>query len=117
MLVLTRYADEKIILRPTGPAKIVIQVQSIHEKKVRLGIDAPQSVRIDREEVDKARHPTPTPTPLTESLRSIVNEYEADCEAENCQETGYYMIQVAAALRREEVTRAKDHLPNEGSSQ
>lgn len=51
MLVLSRKADEKIIL---GHGLITIQVIEIRGDKVRLGIDAPKDMPVHREEVEKA---------------------------------------------------------------
>ena len=47
MLVLTRKRDEKIIIGDD----IVIAVVEIRGDKVRLGIEAPRDIRVDREEV------------------------------------------------------------------
>jgi len=47
MLVLTRQKDEKIIIDDN----IEVQVLSIEGNQVQLGIDAPRSIEIHREEV------------------------------------------------------------------
>jgi carbon storage regulator len=54
MLVLTRKRDEKIMIGDD----IVITVVEIRGDKVRLGIEAPRDIRVDREEVreDIKRH-------------------------------------------------------------
>lgn len=49
MLVLTRKRDEKIMIGDD----IVITVVEIRGDKVRLGIEAPVDIRVDREEVRK----------------------------------------------------------------
>lgn len=59
MLVLTREKDEAIIIVvPDGtphPATIRIIIADIRGNKVRLGIDAPKNITVDREEIHKAR--------------------------------------------------------------
>ncbi len=50
MLVLTRKSNEKIILH-VGETEIEVVVAQIRGEKVRIGIEAPQSVQIYREEV------------------------------------------------------------------
>lgn len=47
MLVLTRKINEKIIVG----GDIVITLVSINENQVRIGIDAPHNISIDREEI------------------------------------------------------------------
>ena len=54
MLVLSRRPLEKIMIGPD----IVVQVISIEGGRVRIAIDAPQSVKIMREEI---MEPQPTP--------------------------------------------------------
>lgn len=55
MLVLTRKPQEKLVIDYHG-MKIVITVCAIEGSRVRLGIDAPKSVRIDREEIHDKRN-------------------------------------------------------------
>lgn len=50
MLVLTRRTDQRIVIGDD----IVITVLEIKGDSVRLGIDAPRSVRVHREEVHEA---------------------------------------------------------------
>jgi carbon storage regulator len=50
MLVLTRHNDQRIIIS-TGNEVIIVTVVEIGYGKVRLGIDAPPHVAIDREEI------------------------------------------------------------------
>jgi carbon storage regulator len=47
MLVLTRRVDEAIVIR----GDIVVTVLAVHGSQVRLGIQAPDTVQIDREEI------------------------------------------------------------------
>lgn len=49
MLVLSRKHSEKIKIGPD----ITIMVVQIQKDKVRLGIDAPRELQIDREEADE----------------------------------------------------------------
>lgn len=51
MLVLTRNVGEKIIIADN----IRITIVSIKGGKVRVGIDAPDDVRVDREEIHQRR--------------------------------------------------------------
>jgi carbon storage regulator len=55
MLVLTRRAGEAIIIADN----IRIEVLAIHKSQARLGIAAPRSISIDREEVSLRRSETP----------------------------------------------------------
>jgi len=50
MLVVTRKHDESVII----DGKITIKVLAIEDGKVKLGIDAPQSIKIYRQEVYEA---------------------------------------------------------------
>ncbi len=52
MLVLTRRVGEEIVI----DNDIRITVVAIKGDKVRIGIDAPPSVRVDRKEVHERRH-------------------------------------------------------------
>lgn len=54
MLVLSRQVDETLIIR-TSDGPIRVTLVDIRGNKVRIGIDAPKSVRVDREEIDKMR--------------------------------------------------------------
>jgi carbon storage regulator len=51
MLVLTRHSGGQIVIADD----IVITVVSIEGNKVRLGFDAPKSIRVDRKEVHDRR--------------------------------------------------------------
>lgn len=51
MLVLTRNYGERICIFVPGFEEIIIQVNSIKHNQVRLGISAPSSVKILREEL------------------------------------------------------------------
>lgn len=50
MLVLSRRNNESIIIGD-GPDKIVVTVVEIKGDKVKMGIDAPKSVSVHRQEV------------------------------------------------------------------
>lgn len=47
MLILSRHVNERIVIGDD----IVVTVVEIRGDRVRLGIDAPQEVRVDREEI------------------------------------------------------------------
>ena len=51
MLVLTRKVGEKLII----DGCITVQIVAVDGNKVRIGITAPPDVRVDREEVHRAR--------------------------------------------------------------
>jgi carbon storage regulator len=51
MLVLTRKLGEKIVIDDN----VVISILSIDGNKVRLGVQAPPSIRVDRAEVHQRR--------------------------------------------------------------
>jgi len=51
MLLLSRHTEEQIIIG----GEIVITVVEIGHDKVRLGIEAPQDVRVDRMEIHELR--------------------------------------------------------------
>jgi len=51
MLVLTRHTGEQLVIGES----IVVTVVAIEGNKVRLGIQAPRSVRVDRKEVHDRR--------------------------------------------------------------
>jgi carbon storage regulator len=52
MLVLTRRLGEKVII----DGNIVVTVVAVEGTHVRLGIDAPPHVRVDRKEIHERRH-------------------------------------------------------------
>lgn len=51
MLVLTRRCGEKLVIAE----QIVVTVIGVEGNKVRLGFDAPASVRVDRQEIHDRR--------------------------------------------------------------
>ena len=51
MLVVSRKKSERIII---GGGLVVITIVEVRGDKVRIGIDAPEEIRIDREEVHLA---------------------------------------------------------------
>ncbi len=55
MLVLTRQRDEAIEITTPDGVLIVVSVVDIRGDKIRLGISAPRSTSIDREEVAQAK--------------------------------------------------------------
>jgi len=52
MLVLSRKIGEKVMI----DSCITVEIVAIDGNKVRIGITAPPEVRVDREEVHRARH-------------------------------------------------------------
>lgn len=57
MLVLTRKVGERLIV-PMPDGEITIQVMGVQGNKIKLGVDAPDSVKIYREEIwDKIVRP------------------------------------------------------------
>ena len=51
MLVLTRHCGEQIVIAE----EIVVTVVAIEGNKIRIGVEAPKSVRVDRQEVHERR--------------------------------------------------------------
>ena len=51
MLVLTRKVGEKVVV----DGCITVTVVAVEGNKIRLGITAPPNVRVDREEIHRAR--------------------------------------------------------------
>ena len=51
MLVLTRKVDEQLVI----DGDIIVTVVAIQGDKIRLGIEAPQEVIVDRQEVHEKR--------------------------------------------------------------
>jgi carbon storage regulator len=51
MLILTRKRDESILILCPGGECVEILVSKIENERVKLGVNAPQSVRIFRKEV------------------------------------------------------------------
>ncbi len=63
MLVLSRKKNEQIVIQIDGQT-VVVQVLDIARDRVRLGITAPQSISVHREEVARRLqtwHEAPTP--------------------------------------------------------
>lgn len=50
MLVLSRHKDETIIISD-GSFRITVKVVSIDGRKVKIGVDAPQNIEINRSEI------------------------------------------------------------------
>lgn len=48
MLVLTRKVDEEIVITTLAGQEIRVMVTSIRGNQVRLGVNAPQDVKIER---------------------------------------------------------------------
>jgi|JI10StandDraft_1071094.scaffolds.fasta_scaffold02263_27 carbon storage regulator len=51
MLVLSRFRDEKIIVQTPSGEEVTIMVVDVRGDKVRLGVEAPASWPVHREEV------------------------------------------------------------------
>ena len=59
MLVLTRKYGERVCLSLPNGDKMWVSVEFVGSHNVKLGIDAPSSVEILREELVKEEHDTP----------------------------------------------------------
>lgn len=57
MLVLSRKATESIVISQDGKPIATVKVVSTDRGVVKLGIDAEQSIDIDREEIARTRRP------------------------------------------------------------
>lgn len=53
MLVLTRCQGQEIVIDDC----VRISILAVSRKRVRIGVSAPASVRVDREEIDRLRNP------------------------------------------------------------
>lgn len=69
MLVLTRHRGGQVIIA----GDVVLTVVAIEGNKVRLGVEAPSSIRVDRKEVHDRRVYERNDGP------SIMSEIDADC--------------------------------------
>jgi carbon storage regulator len=69
MLVLTRHRGGQIVIADD----IIVTVVSIGRNKVRLGFDAPKSIRVDRKEVHDHQISDP------DDLGSIMDEIDTGC--------------------------------------
>lgn len=81
MLVLTRKAGEQVIIN----GNIRITVVSVGPGRVKIGIDAPADVKIDREEVHAKKADEVLPTPAMEPVAAVAKPpmppAPAGCEA------------------------------------
>ena len=77
MLVLSRKVDEAIIIA----GKVRVVVAEVQCGKVRLGVDAPRDVTVDREEIHlrKMRPTRGPPEVFTQQEYDILADH-ADCE-------------------------------------
>lgn len=55
MLSLKRKIGQKVIITASNGERIEIWISAIEGNAVRMTIEGPKSVRIDRDEIDKAR--------------------------------------------------------------
>ncbi len=69
MLVLTRHSGEQLVIAHD----IVVTVVAVEGNKVRIGVDAPKSVRVDRKEVHDRRNADRA------DESSILAEHETGC--------------------------------------
>ena len=70
MLVLTRKIDEAIYVG----GEVCIRVIDVRGDRVRIGIEAPRSVDVDREEIYMAKKAVNNPTKKTVgSINSVIN--------------------------------------------
>jgi carbon storage regulator CsrA len=51
MLVLKRNVHERIVIRVNGVTDIIVELAAVQGQSARIGIEAPNTVRIWREEV------------------------------------------------------------------
>lgn len=55
MLLLTRKAGETIVATTASGERIEFTVMNCRPYAAQIGVNAPQSVRVDREEIDRKR--------------------------------------------------------------
>ena len=77
MLVLTRKVKEAIVIA----GKVRVVVAEVQGEKVRLGVDAPRDVTVDREEIHlrKVRPTRGPPEVFTQQEYDLLADH-ADCE-------------------------------------
>ena len=77
MLVLTRKVNETIVI--AGKVRVVLV--EVRGEKVRLGVEAPQNVAVDREEIHlrKIRPTRGPPEVFTQQEYDVLTDH-ADCE-------------------------------------
>jgi carbon storage regulator CsrA len=51
MLILTRRPNETLVFRTASGEIIKATVLGVHSNQVRIGVDAPKSISVDREEI------------------------------------------------------------------
>lgn len=73
MLVLTRRLGEAIVI----DGCVHVQVAAIQGDKVRLGIDAPEEIRVDRLEVHQRRAQFADAVPEADSMLVVPNRTES----------------------------------------
>jgi len=69
MLVLTRKANEEIVIGDN----IRITVVEVAPGRVKIGITAPKSVRVDRAEIHEKKQQEAAPAPVVEATSLVVN--------------------------------------------
>jgi carbon storage regulator len=52
MLVLTRCQGQEIVI----DGRVRVTILAVRRKRVRIGVSAPASVRVDRDEIDRLRN-------------------------------------------------------------
>lgn len=57
MLVLMRRDGESIVCRTKGGEVIEIVIVKIERNRARVGVNAPLSITVDRQEIDALKHP------------------------------------------------------------
>lgn len=80
MLVLTRKKDERIVVPLIDGTAIEFCVVEIRGDKVRIGIEAPKSIRVDRKEVHEARIRKGDDEELPRSEGAVSQCVENDCD-------------------------------------
>jgi carbon storage regulator len=77
MLVLSRKVDQAIVIA----GKVRVVVAAVRGESVRLGVEAPRDVTIDREEIhDRKRGPTRGPPEVFTQQEYDLLADNADCE-------------------------------------
>ena len=51
MLVLQRFENESVVIAPGTPNEVTVTILKVNGNRVRVGIDAPQSIEVNRLEV------------------------------------------------------------------
>ena len=107
MLVLTRRAEEKIVI----DGMIYVTIVEIGRDRVRLGVTAPESVRVVRWEVHERRRAEAAGNPLP----SVPSAPKGESSVRTAQEGDHVQVHYRKCLQDGSVASSRGHAPLEVS--